>query len=170
MTYEEFVIKTKTLEDFYGKEYNSTQKEIMFDELKYYNIEKFDKAIRFICKINRYKPTLNEIIEAMKSSNINSEEKQIIPCKFCKGTGYFMYKKIENGYPYEYACLCICQNADGLEYNGSKISDKDHRSNFYIKSAREVFGDRLPEKKTETQPQQKDIKNFVSNLADQMTF
>lgn len=171
MTYEEFVIKTKTLEEFYSKDYNETQKKIMYDELKSYDAEKYEKAIKFMCKTNRYRPILNEILDAMKSANRNVDERQQIPCKYCGGTGYFMYKKIENGYPYEYACLCICQNAEGLEYDGSKIADKEHRSKFYIKSAREVFGDRIPTSKTNNNVScEKDIKKLITNLADQMTF
>ena len=171
MTRGDFANKTKILEEFYQKELNETQSEIWFDELKSYDAEKYEKAIKFLCKTSRYKPTLNEIIDAMKSCNRNAEEKQSVPCKFCGGTGYIQYTKVENNYPYNYVCLCICQNAEGLEYDGKKIADKEHRSNYYIKSAREVFGDRLPQKENEKPTQQsRDIKQLINNLADQMTF
>ena len=171
MTEEEFIIRTKKLEDYFGKDLNITQRKMWFEELKHYDVNRYEKAINFLCMTSRYRPLLNEVIEAVKTCQISAEEREKIPCKYCGGTGYFMYKKIENGYPYEYACLCICQNADGLEYNGSKIADKEHRSKFYIKSAREVFGDRLPSsEKNQEQPQQRDIKNLISSLTDQMTF
>lgn len=170
MTEEEFITKTKTLEEYFGKDLNHMQRNMWYEELKHFDVERYEKAIKFLCMTSRYRPLLNEVIDAVKTCQISSEEREKIPCKYCGGTGYFMYKKIENGYPYEYACLCICQNAEGLEYNGSKIADKEHRSKFYIKSAREVFGDRLPDKKTESQPQQRDVKTLISNLADKMTF
>lgn len=170
MTIQDFFAKTKILEEFYGKEYNNTQKEIMFDDLKNYDVERYEKAIRFLCRINRYKPTLNEILDAIQSDNRNIEEREQVPCKFCGGTGYFQYTKVENGYPYNYVCLCICQNAEGLEYDGTKIADKEHRSQYYIKSAKEVFGDRLAKEEPQTTTQNRDIRQLVSKLTEQMTF
>ena len=139
MTLDEFTQKTKVLEDFYDKEYNFAQKQIMFDELKYYNADKYEKAIRIICKSNRYKPTLSEIIDAMQHIHIESEKKESYECKACKGTGYILYHKKINGIDYEYACLCSCENAEGLEYDGSKIADKEHRSNYYLERAENIF-------------------------------
>ena len=48
-------------------------------------------------------------------------------------------KKEINGIMYEYASLCNCKNAQGKDYNGSKISDKEHRSKYYIEKAEKVF-------------------------------
>ena len=169
MTQEEFIIATKTLEDYFGKDLTYSQRNLWFDKLKYYDVDRYNKAIEFLCMSSRYRPLLNEVIDAVKTCQIKVEEKQKVPCKYCGGTGYFLYKKIENGYPYEYACTCICQNAEGLEYDGTKIADKEHRSPYYIKSAREVFGDRLPSKE-KSQPQQRDVKSFIDNLSKQMTF
>jgi hypothetical protein len=170
MTREEFAKNTKTLEEFYQKELNYTQSDIWFDELKNYSAERYQLAIRMACKTSQYKPTLSQMLDLIAKVKPNTQAGEKTKCEFCNGTGYYLYRKIENGYPYEYVCTCICQNAQGLEYDGSKIADKEHRSKFYIKSAREVFGDRLLDKETESQPQQRDVKNLISNLADQMTF
>ena len=139
MTLDEFTQKTKILEEFFSKEYNFTQKQLMFEELKCYDADKYEKAIRLICKNNRYKPTLSEIIESMQRTINYNAEKESYDCKACKGTGYILYHKKIDDKDYEYACLCNCQNAAGLEYDGTKIADKEHRSKYYIKKAEEVF-------------------------------
>ena len=139
MTYEEFVIETKTLEEFYGKDLNPTQREIWFEELKHYTNTRYKDAIRYVCKSSQYKPTLSQVLEAMQYTKSNNEEVEITECKACKGTGYILYKKEINGIMYEYASLCNCKNAQGKDYNGSKISDKEHRSKYYIEKAEKVF-------------------------------
>lgn len=139
MTYDEFIQKTKIAEDFYDKEYNYTQKQLMFDELKYYDADKYEKAIRLICKNNRYKPTLSEILEAMQRTTNYNTERESYDCKACHGTGYILYHKKINDKDYEYACLCNCQNAAGLEYDGTKIADKEHGSKYYVAKAENVF-------------------------------
>ena len=150
---------------------NYTQSDIWFDELKNYSADRYLLAIRMACKTSQYKPTLSQMLDLIAKVKPNIQAGEKTKCEFCKGTGYYLYRKIENGYPYEYACLCICQNADGLEYDGSKIADKEHRSKFYIKSAREIFRDRLQTNENDQQqPQQRDVKNLINNLANQMTF
>lgn len=140
MTLGEFREKTKVLEDFYGKEYNYTQVQIMFDELQHYDAGKYEKAIKFLCKNNRYKPTLSEIIESMQHSvNYSNAERTVTDCKACKGTGYIIYHKKIGNDDYEYACLCNCKNAEGLEYDGTKIADKEHRSKYYLEKAEKIF-------------------------------
>ena len=167
MTLEEFIIQTKTLEDFYGKEYNATQKQIMFDELKFYTPEKYDKAIRFMCKTNRYKPTLNELLEAMQHSG-GQQELEKTPCEACHGTGYIVYHKIIDSRDYEYGCLCNCANAEGKEYDGTKIADKEHRSKYYLEKAENVFlGKDLT--KEPSKPVEKDLNKMVGGLVKQMT-
>lgn len=140
MTYEEFIKKTKLIEDFFDKEYNYAQKEIMYEELKHYSAEKYEKAIHFICKTSRYKPILSEIIEAMqRSTNYSNIEREKCECKACKGTGYIIYHKKINDCDYQFVSLCNCKNAEGLEYDGTKIADKEHKSKYYIEKAENIF-------------------------------
>ena len=47
MTLEEFTIETKTLEEFYGKDYNITQRSIWFDELQEYSRERYHSVFGF---------------------------------------------------------------------------------------------------------------------------
>lgn len=140
MNIEQFAIKTTTLEQFYNKSLNATQRQIWFDELKGYDEERYEKAIQFICKSNQYMPTLSAVLEIMTRGNIYAMEvKPKVPCKLCKGTGYILYKEKIKDNEYTFASLCNCENAKGLEYDGMKIADKEHRQPFYIRKAEEVF-------------------------------
>lgn len=139
MTFEEFVIETKTLEEFYNKDYNVTQRKIWYDELGSYTAEKYHKAIINVCKSMQYRPTLSQMIDVIKNVKDDSAEREKVECEACHGTGYLIYKKIVNGIEYEYGCLCACQNSIGKEYDGTKIADKEHRSKYYIEKAENVF-------------------------------
>ena len=171
MTREEFAIETKTLEEFYGKELNYTQADIWFDELKNYSADKYQEAIKRICKTSQYRPTLVQVTEELNKLRRGQESiREKVPCELCKGTGYIFHNRVENGQVYQYACLCACKNAEGLEYNGMNIADKEHRQPFYIKTAQEIFGDRLNEKrKTESNAMQRNVGNLVANLGKQMS-
>ena len=168
MTLNEFTISTKTLEDFYGKELNMTQKKIWFDKLKNYAQEKYERAIISQCEISKYMPTLSQILEVVPKSN--GENRKIIPCNICKGTGYILYWKEENKQKYQYVCLCSCANAEDKRYNGLQINDKEHRQPYYVKTADEVFGDRLTAKINVSNEVQRDTKNLISDLSKQMSF
>lgn len=170
MTIEEFAIEIKTLEEYYSKDLNSAQKRMWFDKLKHYDKEKFTKAIDFLCSSSRYMPLLNEVLETVKSQKNAIEEEEKVPCDLCKGTGYITYRRKINGMEYEYVCLCICANARGKEYNGAKISDKEHRSPYYIKTAQEVFGNAIPQPEVKKIESKKDVKQVVNTLVEQMEF
>lgn len=172
MNFEEFVIKTKMLEDYYAKTINAYQQRFWYDELKNYDAEKYEKAIKNLCMTSRYMPLLNDVIECIKTiRNANSEEKNKEKCELCKGTGYILYNKVENSRTYQYACLCVCKNAEGLEYNGMTIADKEHRQPYCIKSSQEIFGDKLQKTKTELQssvmPQ--NVNKLINDLGKQLS-
>ena len=170
MTFEEFTIKTKTLEDFYGKELNYTQAEIWFDELKNYPADKYYEAIKRICKTSQYKPALVQVLEEIRKVKVQANEREKIECELCKGTGYMFHNRTENGQTYQYACLCMCKNAEGLEYNGMKIADKEHRQPYYIKTAQEIFGDKLKNKTPmELNVSQRNVGGLIANLGKQMS-
>lgn len=139
MTFEEFVIETKTLEEFYNKDYNLTQRKIWYDELGTYSKEKYHKAIVNVCKTMQYRPTLSQMIDTIKLTKNNEEQPENVECEACHGTGYLIYHKIINGIDYEYGCLCTCKNSIGKEYDGTKIADKEHRSQYYLEKAENVF-------------------------------
>ncbi len=172
MTRTEFAIKTKLLEDYYAKKMNSAQAQFWYDELGWCDVEKYEKAIKHLCMTSRYMPLLGDVIECIKTiRNANSEEKNKEKCELCKGTGYILYNKVENSRTYQYACLCVCKNAEGLEYNGMTIADKEHRQPYCIKSSQEIFGDKLQKTKTELQssvmPQ--NVNKLINDLGKQLS-
>ena len=139
MTIEDFTIETTTLEEMYDKKFNFTQKQMWYEELQNYPVEKYRRAIRQICKTSQYRPTLNAILETIRTLKNELQEKETVKCSACKGTGYIIYcKKIEE-VEYKYACLCNCKNAIGLEYDGTKIADKEHRTQFYLAKSEDIF-------------------------------
>lgn len=164
MTREEFIIATKELEEYYGKDLNYKQRDVWFNELCSFKTEKYERAVKNICMTSRYMPLLSEVVEAVRSQKNAIEEEEKVPCDLCKGTGYITYRRKINGMEYEYVCLCICANARGKEYNGAKIQDKEHRSPYYIKTAQEVFGNAIP------QPETKKAETKKDTQTEQITF
>ena len=53
-----------------------------------------------------------------------------------------VYQKLTNNgdrnIEYEYIARCNCQNGQEYIYDGTKISDKEHRSKYYIPVAQEL--------------------------------
>lgn len=140
MTFDEFMQTSADLENFYEKKLNPTQVRMWFDELKYYTQERYAKAIQKVCRTSQYRPTLSTILDSVKSTQeVETMVKERVPCKACNGTGYIIYRKVIDGYPFEYACQCNCENAIGLDYDGTKVADKEHRSPYYLAKAVDVF-------------------------------
>ena len=143
MTFSEFREQTADLEQFYEKNLNQTQVQVWYEELRDYTKERYKRAIRKVCKTSQYKPTLSVILEAIRSVDSEQTVRESEPCKACGGSGYVMYKQITQGKEYEYVSLCNCKNAKGLEYDGTKIADKEHRSPYYLPKAVDIFKARL---------------------------
>lgn len=152
MTYDEFMQNTEELENFYEKKLNATQTQVWFEELKNYAVEKYKKTLQQLFKTSQYRPTLDLVLKTIKNLKSEVIEKEKVECKLCKGTGYLLYtKKIDNT-DYTYACLCNCENAKGLEYDGRALADKERRSDFYLAKAEDVFFNK-PFIATETEKQ-----------------
>lgn len=148
MTFDEFRVATATLENCYDRKMNPTQVQVWFDELKYFDLHKYKNAIRKICTTNQYFPALSVVLSSLKTIKVTDAKKEKVECKACKGTGIVPYHKIINGIDYEFVCQCNCQNGEGLDYDGTKIADKEHRSFYYLAKAVDVFlknNDKTPE-------------------------
>lgn len=140
MTLEEFRSATATLESCYNRKMNETQIRVWFDELKYYDLEKYKKAVKKICTTNQYFPALSIVLDTLRNTRATVDlTKPKVECKACNGTGIVVYHKVIDGITYEYASQCNCQNAEGLDYDGTKIADKEHRSPYYLAKAVDVF-------------------------------
>ena len=138
----EFIEATGRLEKYYDKEYTNEQRQIMYDELQYLDINRYRKIISLIIKTSKFLPKIADILETNKQQPyyIEKEDKPKTDCNTCKGNGYILYqKRISNGdsfYKCTYIASCNCENA--IHYDGQKINDKEHRSKYYISSIEEL--------------------------------
>lgn len=142
MTQVEFMEKTKWLCNLYNKSFNEDQLRFWYSSLQGYDANKYSRAITFYGQNSKYMPTISEMLTTLREMKNTPEEeqpKEKVPCKACNSTGYVLYKKVVNGIEYEYASQCNCPNARGLDYDGSKIADKEHRSDYYLAKAVDVF-------------------------------
>lgn len=143
MEISEFVEATSRLEQYYGKEYRKEQLQIMFEELKEMQIERYKQLVSQAIKTCKFLPKVADFTQLDKEvqyTDTDKEENEKIECKKCNSTGYIVYtKKIKDGnkpYYCQYAALCDCGNAK--QYKGWEISDKAHRSNYYIPTVQEL--------------------------------
>ena len=140
MTSSEFQEITNKLCNLFSKELNEIQLDFWYKCLKEYDIISYRRAIGEYTKKNKYMPTISDILsEISKLKPYEEIKREQVECKLCKGVGIFIYKKQINGQEFEYACQCNCANAIGLDYDGTKIRDKDHRSKYYLAKAVDIF-------------------------------
>lgn len=142
MEINEFIDATSRIETYYGKEYTKEQAQIMFEELKELESNRYKKLISVVLRKCKYLPRLSDFFDAHNETPKITEEKEkkIIECKKCNGTGYVTYKKkINNGGKlliYTMAAVCDCGNAQ--IYRGWEIEDKEHRTNYYTPTLQEL--------------------------------
>ena len=113
MQISEFIEATSRIESYYGKEYTTEQRRIMYEELKTINIERYRQLISSIIRKSKYLPKVADFIEVDKEvPREKKEENKTTECNICGGEGYVYYKKIigEGRLTYNYACRCICEN------------------------------------------------------------
>lgn len=135
--------EVKQLENFYGKELTDEQKQIWFKELKNLEILRFKHIEGQIYKTLKFMPKLADIIEINSNlgySQIKKDENNT-KCKKCKGTGYVLYTKlIDNGTGGKirnvYGAICTCRQKP--KYEGWKITDENHRTNYYTPYVEEI--------------------------------
>lgn len=138
----EFIEATSRLEQYYDKEYTNEQRQIMFDELKDLEITRYRRLISAVIKKNKFLPKVSDIIEANieEPYGTKNKDKEIIQCNKCNSTGYILYtKKVKNGdkfLEYTFSSICSCGNAK--QYDGTKIGDISHRSDYYTPMASEI--------------------------------
>lgn len=138
----EFIEATGRLEQYYDKEYTNEQRQIMYDELKDIEIERYKRLISIVIRKSKFLPKVADIIDANNEepyTNYKNEQEKI-ECSKCNSTGYIIYNKvIQDGnkeYTVPYGALCDCGNA--RQYKGWEITDKRYRSNFYTPYAKEL--------------------------------
>lgn len=121
MLTHEFVEATSRLEKYYNKEYTTAQLEIMYDELKHFDIERYRQLISAALKKCQNKPKIADFYlldaEIPRNSDENAIEK--VECTKCNGTGYITYKKFmtdgNKKLEYIYAARCNCENGNNAQ-------------------------------------------------------
>ena len=138
----EFIEATEKLEQYYDKEYTKDQRQIMYDELKDIEIERYRKLISIVIRKSKFLPKVADIIDANNeepyTNNKNQQEK--IKCKKCNGTGYIVYNKVmqDGNKKYTVPCGALCDCGNARQYKGWEITDTRYRTNFYTPYAKEL--------------------------------
>ena len=112
MQINEFIETSNRMERYYDKEYTSEQREIMYEELKDWNINRYRRAVSVAIRNCKFLPKLADIIQASTEirETENDEATQIVKCNKCNGTGFIEYQKQAYGMLYNFACRCTCLN------------------------------------------------------------
>lgn len=157
MQLDEFIQATGRLETYYDKELKTEQIQIMYEELKNISIDRYVKLISKCIRKCRTMPRISDILEANMElvGEINEDEnKQIIPCNKCDGSGYVIFTKfIANGnerIPYSYAARCVCENGKNAnqkvptyEELGIKIGNRINQIRDTTRSIEQIKKDLL---------------------------
>ena len=161
MTNKEFMQYTQEIENFYGQKLSDVEKNVWYENLKFMTIERFNYIIAEIYKVNKFMPKLAEVLEMHRSipyvENIKKDVKG--HCEKCDDTGYVTYTKIVNNRPYTYMAVCDCGRHN--RYDGSKIHDEKHRSDYYMPTVDEIG----LEVKT-SEPSKKQVYDSMMKLKD----
>ena len=89
MQISEFIEATSRIESYYGKEYTTEQRRIMYEELKTINIERYRQLISSIIRKSKYLPKVADFIEVDKEvPREKKEENKTTECNICGGEGY----------------------------------------------------------------------------------
>lgn len=141
MKINEFTEIIEQVERFYNKEIPEEQKQIMFNELKNMEVTRFKYIISQHYRTSPYLPKLPDILEINKKLGYAKTNNNKNKCKDCNGTGYILYKKeIDNGTGGKivntYGAICKCRQK--RKYEGWKITDEEHRSNYYTPYVEEI--------------------------------
>ena len=144
MEVAEFIEETSKIEQYYDKELDKFQRDIWYQELKNQSVSRYRQIINQVFRKCKFMPKLADLVsinEELPYQTSKKEEKRV-ECSKCKGLGLIFYKKrINNGksdIECEFVARCECQNGLKHAYDGRKISDSEHRSNYYISTANQI--------------------------------
>lgn len=145
MEIPEFIEETSKIENFFEKELTKFQRDEWYKELKNIPVNRYRQIIKQVFRKCKFMPKLADVVSIQEElpyekSSINEIEK--VFCKKCKGLGFIIYTKIiDNGdkkLEYNYLARCNCTNGLRFAYDGSQISDTEHRSKFYVAIAQQL--------------------------------
>lgn len=119
MTGSEFINLTSKLENYFGKEYTTEQRKIMYDILKDWSIQKYGQAVKYCLENCKYLPKIADFKQASTDYKPNYNNKndnfEYVDCAKCKRRGLISYFKKWEDNRYEYVALCTCENGQHLK-------------------------------------------------------
>lgn len=117
MTMAEFIDETDELFKFYGKELNSYERGIWFEELKTISAERYRQIVRECFRTQRFMPKLADILKVKMDLPAKiREEWEPVKCDKCDSMGIITYhqRDNQNGIDYLYGARCTCENGKRL--------------------------------------------------------
>lgn len=145
MEVKEFVEETSRIESYYNKELDEFQRKIWFEELKVMDIKRYRQIVRQVFRECKFMPKLADILDIQSNlpyAQKQEQEYKKVECNKCNSKGFKFYiKKQKNGDRYiEYSCFarCDCENGQQYAYDGSNITDSQHRSKFYVPTLAQI--------------------------------
>ncbi len=115
MEISEFIKSTSRIEKYFNKEYTKAQIKEMYEELKKFEIERYNTLVSLSIRFCEHLPKVVDILQLdYNNPIIDFEKKERIKCNKCDSTGYIVYQKnIVDGnrtLKYDYVALCDCEN------------------------------------------------------------
>ena len=116
MTMQEFIDVTDDIVKFYGKDINSYERNIWFEELGQMKADRYKKIVRQCFRSEKYMPKLADILRIKKELPADKDEWIPVKCDKCGSSGYITYYKKDNinNLNYFFACRCFCENGQRL--------------------------------------------------------
>ena len=140
MQIKEFVEATHDLEDFFDKELRDFERKQWFEELQNMTIERYRQIIKESYRKCKFLPKLVDILNFNNELAYATQKKQVskVHCDICKGIGAIFYKKVVDGFTYDFVARCECENGLNYAYDGTKVKDSKHRSDYYIPTLSQI--------------------------------
>lgn len=145
MEISEFIEETSKIERFFEKELDKFQRDMWYQELKNMPINRYRQVVNKSFSKCKFMPKLADIIliqEELPYAQNTNIQREKVECSKCKGNGYILYKKIlqdaGRNIEYTFAARCNCQNGLEFAYDGTKIADAKHRSQYYVPLAQQL--------------------------------
>lgn len=145
MTVHEFLGIIEKLEAFYKKQLEQIEKDMWYNEFGNLTAKRFEEVLHKAYTTCKYMPKLADVVAINKElpyQQIKAKIEGNVECKKCKSIGLIFYKKIINNGPkkliYDFAARCECENGLQYAYDGTNKSDTEHKSKYYIPTARQL--------------------------------
>lgn len=145
MEISEFIEETARIEKFYEKELTEFQQKEWYRELKTIPLNRYRQIIMQVYRECKFMPKLADIVSINAELPYGQKKEEVtekVDCNNCNGTGILFYTKLfDNGnkkIPYQYVARCDCKNGLEFAYDGTQISDTQHRSEFHVPTVTQI--------------------------------